>query len=419
MSTITLSSSRLCGEVTVPPSKSDVHRAVICAAFAKGKSVISPVQLSKDITATIECARALGAEIEIDGDTLTVNGSKFLSVKNATLNCCESGSTLRFFIPVAASCGISAEFIGQGLLPQRPIGIYLDCLPSRGVCCETKGGLPLKINGQLQSGEYRVPGNISSQFITGLLFALPTLNGDSKIILTSPLESSGYVDMTLKSMRSFGISITKTDSGYEIKGGQEYKPCNYICECDWSQAAFFMAAGALDGKVKINGLDINSPQGDKECAEIFKRFGANIDIQNGAVTASCGKLTAIKIDARQIPDLVPILAVTAAFADGETIIYGAERLKIKESNRLKAISDGINNLGGCAMVTDDGLIINGKSSLSGGRCEGYNDHRIVMALSIAALKCSGRTIITDKESINKSYPNFFEDYKLLGGAIIE
>lgn len=419
MSAITLSPSKLCGEVTVPPSKSDVHRAVICAALARGKSVISPVQLSKDIKATINCARALGAEIEINGDTLTVDGSGFLGIKRAALDCCESGSTLRFFIPVAASGGIDTEFVGQGLLPQRPIGIYLDCLPSHGVKCETEGGLPLKISGQLKSGEYRIPGNVSSQFITGLLFALPTLKGDSKIILTSPLESSGYVDMTLKSMRSFGISVIKTDGAYEIKGGQEYKPCNYTCECDWSQAAFFMAAGALGGKVKINGLDIESPQGDKECAEIFKRFGANIDAQNGVVTASGGKLTAVKIDARQIPDLVPILAVTAAFADGETVIYGAERLKIKESNRLMAISDGINNLGGCAKVTDDGLIINGKSSLSGGCCEGYNDHRIVMALSIAALKCGGSTTITDKESINKSYPNFFEDYKTLGGAIIE
>ena len=245
MSDITLSPSRLVGQVTVPPSKSDVHRAIICAALAKGESVISPVSFSKDIKATIGCAEALGAKITVDGNTVMVDGSGFLGVNSAHLDCCESGSTLRFFIPVAAAGAVNAEFVGQGKLPQRPIGIYLDCLPQNGVTCETGGGLPLKINGKLQSGEYRLPGNISSQFITGLLFALPILDGDSKIILTSPLESSGYVDMTLKAMKSFGVEVKAEEQTYIIKGNQSYKPCRYTCEGDWSQSAFFMAAGSL------------------------------------------------------------------------------------------------------------------------------------------------------------------------------
>lgn len=419
MSAITLSPSTLSGQVTVPPSKSDVHRAIICAALAKGESVISPVELSKDIKATIGCAKALGAEITIDGKTVTIDGSNFLNVKAAKLDCCESGSTMRFFIPVAAAGGVEAEFVGQGKLPQRPIGIYLDCLPQKGVECATQGGLPLKIKGKLQSGEYRLPGNISSQFITGLLFALPVLDGDSKIVLTSPLESSGYVDMTLKAMKSFGINVEVEEQAYIIKGNQSYKPCRYTCEGDWSQAAFFMAAGALGGDIKINGLNLNSPQGDRECAEIFKRFGADVELNEDSVIVKPGKLHGIEIDARQIPDLVPALAVTAAFADGETVISGAERLRIKECDRIEAVCCGINSLGGNAAETHDGLIINGNSTLSGGKCKGYNDHRIVMSMSIAALRCENETTITDRESINKSYPDYFEDYEMLGGKIIK
>lgn len=417
MSDITLSPSRLVGQVTVPPSKSDVHRAIICAALAKGESVISPVSFSKDIKATIGCAEALGAKITVDGNAVTVDGSGFLGVNSAHLDCCESGSTLRFFIPVAAAGAVNAEFVGQGKLPQRPIGIYLDCLPQNGVTCETGGGLPLKINGKLQSGEYRLPGNISSQFITGLLFALPILDGDSKIILTSPLESSGYVDMTLKAMKSFGVEVKAEEQTYIIKRNQSYKPCRYTCEGDWSQSAFFMAAGSLGGDVTINGLNAKSPQGDRECAEIFRRFGADVELKENSVRVRPGKLHGIKIDARQIPDLVPALAVTAAFAEGETVIYGAERLRIKECDRLEAVCSGINNIGGCAAQTEDGLIIKGKPTLSGGKCEGYNDHRIVMALSIAALCCENSVTITDRESINKSYPDYFEDYKTLGGII--
>lgn len=417
MSDITLSPSRLSGQVTVPPSKSDVHRAIICAALAKGESVISPVSFSKDIKATIGCAEALGAKITVDGNAVMVDGSGFLGVNSAHLDCCESGSTLRFFIPVAAAGAVNTEFVGQGKLPQRPIGIYLDCLPQNGVTCETGGGLPLKINGKLQSGEYRLPGNISSQFITGLLFALPILDGDSKIILTSPLESSGYVDMTLKAMKSFGVEVKAEEQTYIIKGNQSYKPCRYTCEGDWSQSAFFMAAGSLGGDVTINGLNADSPQGDRECAEIFRRFGADVELKENSVRVRPGKLHGIKIDARQIPDLVPALAVTAAFAEGETVIYGAERLRIKECDRLEAVCSGINNIGGCAAQTEDGLIIKGKPTLSGGKCEGYNDHRIVMALSIAALRSENSVTITDRESINKSYPDYFEDYKTLGGII--
>lgn len=407
------------GEVTLPPSKSDVHRAILCAALSKGKSVISPVDLSQDISATIDCAKALGAEITVEGNTAYVDGTNLFSSKEAVLNCRESGSTLRFFIPVAAVGGVNTTFIGKGRLPQRPIGIYLDCLPKAGVQCITQGGLPLKINGKLQSGEFTVPGDVSSQFITGLLLALPLTGEDSKIVLSSSLESVGYINMTIRTMAKFGIKVEVTDYGYFIKGGQSYKPCNYICEGDWSQAGFFMAAGALGGNVTLKGLRTDSIQGDKACMEIFSRFGAKVTIDSDKINVTADKLKGIEIDARQIPDLVPIFAVTAAFAEGTTNIYGAERLRIKESDRLNAICTCLKKIGVDVTEKPDGLIINGISQANGGCVEGYNDHRIVMSMSIAVEKSANFIEITDKESINKSYPAFFEDYKKIMGKIEE
>lgn len=407
------------GEVTLPPSKSDVHRAILCASLARGKSVISPVDMSQDILATIDCAKALGADITIDGSTVYVDGTNLFGSKAAELNCRESGSTLRFFIPVAAAGGVAATFTGKGRLPQRPIGIYLDCLPKFGVKCTTEGGLPLDISGRLQSGCFEVPGNVSSQFITGLLLALPLTGKDCTIAVTSPLQSVGYINMTIRTMGVFGVKVEATENGYFIKGGQSYKPCRYTCEGDWSQAAFFMAAGALGGRLTLKGLRTDSIQGDMQCLEIFKEFGADITVTPNGITVTGGDLKGISIDATQIPDLVPILAVTAAFAKGSTNIYGAERLRIKESDRLNAISTCLNKVGARVTEKPDGLIIEGVKSAAGGSVEGYNDHRIVMSMAICAEKSTAPIEISDKESINKSYPSFFEDYKKVKGKVEE
>lgn len=416
MSHIQIAPGALNGEVSMPPSKSAVHRAILCAAMAQGVSTVAPVALSKDIEATIQCVQALGADICLCKQTLTIDGAGLFSKQDVLLDCEESGSTLRFLIPIAAAGGVLAHFTGKGRLPQRPIGVYLDCLPQKGVSLKTQGGLPLTISGQLKSGVYRLPGDISSQFITGLLLSLPLLDGDSEIVLTSALESEGYIDMTLQTMRAFGVTAEKTAAGYMVKGRQRYLPnTNYVCEGDWSQAAFFMAAGALGGNIKITGLNPHSVQGDRACLHLFEQFGANVRQAGNAVTVTRGTLHAIAIDARQIPDLVPILAVVAAFAKGKTTIYGAQRLRIKESDRLKAICSGLQALGADITETDDGLVVQGVSSLHGGTVQGYNDHRIVMALSIAALNASGPVVITDRESIRKSYPSFFEEYKRLGG----
>lgn len=403
------------GTVNVPPSKSDVHRAIICAAMANGVSRISPVALSNDIKATIGCIKALGADAVLENNVLTVDGTNMYKNKTALLDCGESGSTLRFFIPIAAVGNINATFVGKGKLPQRPIGIFTEALPKAGTVCKTEGGLPLEIKGQLKSGIFEIPGNVSSQFITGLLLALPILEGDSEIVLTSPLESVGYIAMTIRTMKQFGVTIQATEKGWHIKGGQSYKTCDYTTDGDWSQAAFFMVLGAVSGKVTVKGVAKDSTQGDKKCAEILARFGAKVTQLDNEVTVEKGELKAITIDASQIPDLVPVLSVCAAFAEGTTKIINAERLRIKECDRLKATAELLNNLGGKVKELSDGLEITGVSSLKGGNVNGYNDHRIVMSAAVCAARSDEDITATFAMSINKSYPDFYIDYNSIGG----
>lgn len=403
------------GTVNVPPSKSDVHRAIICAAMANGVSRISPVALSNDIKATIGCIKALGADAVLENNVLTVDGTNMYKNKTALLDCGESGSTLRFFIPIAAVGNINATFVGKGKLPQRPIGIFTEALPKAGTVCKTEGGLPLEIKGQLKSGIFEIPGNVSSQFITGLLLALPILEGDSEIVLTSPLESVGYIAMTIRTMKQFGVNIDTTEKGWHIKGGQSYKTCDYTTDGDWSQAAFFMVLGAIGGKVTVKGVAKDSTQGDKKCAEILARFGAKVTQLDNEVTVEKGELKAITIDASQIPDLVPVLSVCAAFAEGTTKIINAERLRIKECDRLKATAELLNNLGGKVKELSDGLEITGVSSLKGGNVNGYNDHRIVMSAAVCAARSDEDITATFAMSINKSYPDFYIDYNSIGG----
>lgn len=415
MTTARFTPSFLRGEVIVPPSKSDVHRAALCAALAPGISRIEPVALSKDIKATIECVNAMGAKASFEGGALIVDGREMFSKKECRLHCCESGSTLRFVIPIAAAGGLSAVFTGEGRLPQRPIGIYTEILPKAGVKCVTSGGLPFEISGKLQSGDFYIPGNISSQFITGLLLSLPLLSGDSRIFLTTELESEGYVDLTLEVMKKFGAEAHRTDYGYFIKGSQKYTPTEYKTQGDWSQAAFFICAGAINGDVTVKGVSLSSSQRDKDICRLVKEFGADIEQGEDFVRVKRGELHGIKIDARQIPDIVPVLAATAAYAHGETVIYNAERLRIKESDRLQAISQALKACGGNIDETDDGLVIRGVKALKGGKTLGCNDHRIVMSMAAAAAGSEKEIYVTDPMSINKSYPDFFKDYNSLGG----
>ncbi len=417
MNSICIEPKVLNGTVSMPPSKSAAHRAIICASLSKGVSVINNVALSNDISATVDCMRRLGADITINGNTLTINGSHTLSVASAVLDCGESGSTLRFLIPIAAAGGVRTTFVGHGKLPQRPISVLTDCLPLHGTECTTQGGLPLSIHGQLQNGSFAVAGNISSQFITGLLLALPLLEGDSEIVLTSELQSSDYITMTTDIMQEFGVNACRTAQGWHIPGGQCYQPRNFTVEGDWSQAAFFMTAASLGGCITIDNLNLNSSQGDKACLELYKSFGADITVsESGAITICHNRLNALEINAQNIPDMVPALAVTAALCTGTSVIYGAERLRIKECDRLGAMAHNLKLLGADITETQDGLIINGVPELKGGHVSGFNDHRIVMSMAAASVGCRNAVTVSDKESVNKSYPSFFEDFERLGGC---
>lgn len=403
---IRITPALLSGDVNIPSSKSYAHRAIICAALSEGCSVISGISMSNDITATIDSMRSLGADIKTNSDTeLTIYGISE-PCQAASIDCNESGSTLRFVIPIAAALGVDAQFHGRGRLPQRPIDIYIRELGKHGIRFNYNNTMPFDIHGRLTGGEYFIEGDVSSQFITGLLFALPLVDGDSDIILTSKLESKPYIDITAECMRSFGITVEETDRGYHVKGGQKYSPCSLKVEGDYSQAAFFYTANALGCDISINNLVPESAQGDKKIVEIIS------EMRSGSENGTLGSFNA---DCSDIPDLVPILTVLGSFGSSRSLIYNAKRLRIKESDRLKAISETLNTLGGRVEVTEDGLIIDPVEKFHGGEVDSFGDHRIVMAAAIASVKSDGEIIIKGAEAVEKSYPDFFADYKKLGG----
>lgn len=389
----------LSGKILVPPSKSISHRALIAAALADGESRIYNLLDCVDTTATIDALTALGAKIEQNGSCTIVNGiSK--PAESADINCHESGSTLRFIMPVAAALGCRSSFDGRANLPNRPITPYFTEFQRHGVKFLTDK-MPYITEGKLTGGVYEIAGNISSQFITGFLFALSLLEEDSVIKITSPLESKPYVDLTIDAMKTFGIEVTEGENEYLIKGGQKYKPCDYTIEADMSQAAFFCVAKAIGANLDIQGLNYESLQGDREIIRITDDF-----IKTGK---------AFDVNASQIPDLVPILTVLGCFAEGTSYIRGCERLRIKECDRLAVISTELNKLGAKVRIEGDMLVIEGVRELHGGECECHTDHRIPMSLSIASQRCTKPVILHGAECVSKSYPNFFEDFRMLGG----
>ena len=400
---IRITPSKLRGSLSVPASKSCAHRSIICASLADGVSHLSGVTMSKDIEATIGAMTALGAEFEVKGSDITVKGNGGRPADKCLVDCNESGSTLRFIIPIAAAVGKETEFHGRGRLPQRPIDIFTRELGKNGVEFDYHNTMPFTVSGGLKSGRFEIEGDVSSQFITGLLFALPLLDGDSEIILTSHLESRPYVDITIDTLRRFGVTVEETADGFRVKGGQTYKPHDEKIEGDYSQAAFFCVANALGSQVELHNLNENSVQGDKKILEIIRDMCYNGNIGN------------YNTDCSDIPDLVPILAVLGAFGSGRSVIYNAKRLKIKESDRLETTAALINSLGGSVTVTDDGLIIEPTGAMHGGTVDSFGDHRIVMAAAIAATAIDGEVVIKGAEAAEKSYPAFFDDYKMLGG----
>ncbi len=407
MDNILIKPRKLSGEVVVPPSKSMAHRAIICAALSKGKSIIKNIDLSDDIIATINAARSMGAKIEIKNREVIVEG--FLlnpNDKEFRVDCNESGSTLRFFVPITMLLPNKKTFIGKGNLGKRPLNVFYEIFDKQKIKYSYKKDiLDLQVEGKLKPDTFYVRGDISSQFITGLLFALPLLDDDSKIVITSKLESKSYLDLTLSMLDKFGIEIVNNDyKEFVIKGNQEYKAMDYTVEGDYSQAAFFLSANYIGNDIDIKGLDENSLQGDKE---ILKWLEVLKNDENKV------------IDATNCPDIIPILTVCAALTKGKTEIINAGRLRIKECDRLTAISTQLNKLGADITEHEESLTIKGVDFFNGGCVDSFKDHRISMSLAIASSRCKEDIIIKDYMCVKKSYPHFYEDFKKLGGEINE
>ena len=416
--------TNLKGTVVIPSSKSMGHRELICAALASGQSIVNNVSMSEDITATCRALEALGAHIErLETATDTgranfkVTGGQ-LQVRKQEIDCGESGSTLRFIIPIAALCQESIVFLGHGKLVTRPLQPYYDIFAQQGLSYSTAkdGYLPLKLQGPLRSGEYVLPGNVSSQFISGLLFALPLLAEASRLHITGVLESQSYVDMTLSALAKYGIRIKHTNyREYEISGGQKYEPRSASVEGDFSQIAFWLVAGTLGGNISCQGMEKNSLQGDKVIVDIIRAMGGCITCSGNDIHVETSKTHGTIIDAANCPDIIPVLAVLAALSTGRTEIINAGRLRIKECDRLAAITTELNKIGANITELPEGLIIDGVDFFTGGEVDCWNDHRIAMSLAVASIRCKKPLTLIGTECVAKSYPKFWEDFALLGG----
>lgn len=415
--TVTIMPAQIGGEVKAIASKSQAHRMLICAALSDCPCEIICGEASADIEATVSCLNSLGAKITRCNESYKVTPISEIP-KKAELDCGESGSTLRFILPVVGALGVDAKIKMHGRLPERPLSPLREELEKKGCVIEQSGDV-LRCRGQLESGEFVIDGGVSSQFISGLLFALPLLSEESKITVTGRLQSKKYVDMTLEAQEKFGVVPKRTESGFEIKPGSYTSPNALTVEGDWSNSAFWLTAGALsENPVKCFGIRKSSLQGDKAICEVLSRFGAKVAWQEDFAEACKAGLSAAEIDASDIPDLVPIIAAVASVARGKTVIKNAERLRIKECDRLRAVSKTLGALGADITETADGLIIVGKERLFGGEIDSCNDHRIAMTAAIASIVCESEVKILGAEAVNKSYPTFFEDFKKLGGQIV-
>lgn len=409
--------ARLSGSVTIPPSKSLAHRAIIAASMAEGISKISNIQYSEDIKATISGMRALGADIREFSNYLLIKGGKVRRCeKHIFAN--ESGSTLRFLIPIALISELPVEFSGAGKLPLRPLDLYFELFDKFNIKYSHPEGkyLPLKLEGSLKPGVYEIRGDVSSQFITGLLYTLPNLNGDSKIVITTKLESKGYIDLTIDVLKTFGIDINFNENEIIIKGNQAFKPCDYMVEGDYSQAAFYLLANMLGNDITLKGMRLDSYQGDKKILEDIKAFGGDIITTSEGLKAIPLNLKGAQISFAQSPDLGPALTVLASVCEGDSHFYDAERLRIKECDRITCVKDELTKLGAIVTEYESGMNIVG-SKLHGGEVSSHNDHRLAMAFSMISTIIDDDLVITDAQSVKKSYPDFWEVFERLGGKI--
>ncbi|MCL2857576.1 MAG: 3-phosphoshikimate 1-carboxyvinyltransferase [Oscillospiraceae bacterium] len=408
------------GEVWAIPSKSHLHRLLICAALADRPTLLrSGPTAAEDITATIDCLSALGAKIERvpHGFAVTPTDRARLPAQ-ATLPCGESGSTLRFMLPVVPALGVTGRFELHGRLPQRPLAPLDAQLIDGGVRLSWETPNVLRCEGQLRPAHYTLPGDISSQYITGLLLALPLLNGESSLTVTGQIESEDYITMTLQAMAGFGLTPPLVDGRYQI-GGTDFKsPGEMAAEGDWSNAAFWLCAGAMPGgDITCRGLSAASSQGDRAILPILEAMGARANWEGNTLRVREGRRRAVEIDGRATPDLIPVLCAVAALADGETVVKNAARLRLKESDRLTATAQTLNALGAKITEEESSLRIQGVERLKGGAADSWGDHRIAMMAAVASAGCEGPVAITGGQAVRKSYPGFWDELSALGKQV--
>lgn len=423
------------GTVPAIASKSMAHRLIIAAALANGETHVICNTTCADIDATVRCLTALGARIETVEDGYVVHPTMksiefglLKALAGGTLDCGESGSTLRFMLPVACALGANATFTGQGRLGARPLSPLSDEIIAAGCDLEGLGGFPLKTSGRMRPGTFKLPGNVSSQYISGLLLAAPLLAEPSTVEVTGRIESRPYINLTIQAMKAFGVEISvervaakstePEKTLFRTNGGSYRTPGTVSVEGDWSNAAFWLCAGAIgDDPITVDGVSLSSAQGDRNVLAALSRFGARIVRSTNAATVQSDKLQGFEMSAHDIPDLVPVISAVAAVAEGRTYIRDCARLRIKESDRLATTTKELTALGAKIRIAGDDLIIDGVDALWGGDVDSHNDHRIAMMAAVAASRATGEVRIHGAEAVNKSYPAFFDHYRLLGGNV--
>ncbi|PVX26352.1 MAG: 3-phosphoshikimate 1-carboxyvinyltransferase [Candidatus Bathyarchaeum sp.] len=423
MEVIVRNTKHLAGMVSAPPSKAYTHRMVIAASLSSGTSRILNPLVSDDTQATLEAVKALGATTELNKNCWTIQGTEQLKTPSQPIDCRESGSTLRFMIPVAALAAGPSTFLFGASFERRPVAPLIESLRELGVesAIQDDGSSVFVGGGGIRGGKTSIRGDVSSQFISGLLFACPKAKEDTEIVVTTKLESKGYVEMTLEVLSKHGIkAIVNPDlSGLRIPANQNYSPCDHTVPGDFSSAAFLLAAAAVTSStVTVNGLDYRTVQGDKAIVDILEEMGASFNVGDNSVEVTGKQLLGVDIDAADIPDLVPVCAVLTCYAEGRSEIYNAKRLRYKESDRLDSVSTELRKMGADITVNEDGLTINGGCPLHGTIVDPHNDHRIAMACAVAALGARGETKVQNVECVNKSYPQFFNDLRALGANVV-
>lgn len=410
-----LKPSLLKGEIEAIPSKSMAHRLLICAALSDGTTTIKCPETSEDIEATISCLRAMGSRVLRIGDSFLVPKIQAGACDAVNFDCCESGTTLRFMMCIAAGLGLRARFDGCDRLFERPLDPLVEVLRDHGVIISRDERNRIIQSGKAFGEKYEIRGDVSSQYISGLLMMLPLCKG-KRVEVTGDFQSKPYVTLTASALRSAGLDVFELGNTYSVGGIYNLK--KEIVEGDWSNGAFFLCASALGNDIKVTNLRGDSLQGDKEILSVLGSFGAKSDISDEGVAVKAEKLSGTTVDVGNIPDLVPILSVVAAMSQGETKFINAGRLRLKESDRLETVKNMIISLGGNAEIYDDSLVIKGVGSLSGGEVDSVNDHRIAMSAAVASTVCDREVIIKGAQAVNKSYPKFFEHLKHLGAEVL-